>query len=120
MSLRERRWYPFCCPLIAVVALSGACTPGTEAEPAPAIASYREREQPAVDADAGCATPMDRAQATEPGQAGAPSTGDSKTGALDACAQDNGGCDKLVSCSTDEGVARCGACPKGYDDVHGD
>ena len=36
------------------------------------------------------------------------------------CADHNGGCDVLVSCQILFGVAICGLCPSGYDDVDGD
>jgi hypothetical protein len=36
------------------------------------------------------------------------------------CDTDHGGCDPLVTCKPDSGKPKCGACPDGYDDIHGD
>ncbi|MEO1482441.1 MAG: hypothetical protein AAFU77_10080 [Myxococcota bacterium] len=38
----------------------------------------------------------------------------------DPCETGNGGCDASVSCTAVDGVAECGSCPEGFEDVNGD
>jgi hypothetical protein len=45
---------------------------------------------------------------------------DDDGGASNPCEQAHGGCDERVSCMNEAGAAVCGACPKGFVDVHHD
>jgi len=126
MSMCKRRGWAISVSLCAAVVLAGCSEKrGASSEPVDyegderAAAGSRPRTMSSGVSGGAGGVRSERADAGEDSAAGSGAAPEDPP-EIDACGDDNGGCDRLVECSTSQGVARCGACPSGYDDVNGD